>query len=120
MVKHYFSTDGNYGNAEGLVIIDTTDWSAEVWAYIEGLDEGYRAEVTEDIAAGRGSIDQQDCPEYMDEALTVECGFTGPVYRQFVDPERGEDGGYTWTCPDCETEHEWEGEDDLIASEPTA
>lgn len=100
--KHYFSPDGNYGDATGLVVIDTEDWSPADWDYIEGLSEGRRAEVAEDLEAGRGSLDFQDC--------TV-CTFTGSVFRRFVDMERGEDGGYTWTCPQCESVHDWEGVD---------
>lgn len=126
MTQHYFATDGNYGDAKGMVVIDTTHWTRDQWDYIENLSEGQRAEVTEDIAAGKGSIDQQDCPHGWQEEdpntgaiREVECGFVGQVYRAFYDPERGEEGGYTWECPNCETAHDWEGEDDLI-SEPTA
>lgn len=35
MQLHYFAKDGNYGTAEGLVIIDTTDWSEDEWADID-------------------------------------------------------------------------------------
>jgi hypothetical protein len=35
MKLHYFAKDGNYGSAEGLVIIDTTDWTDDEWADID-------------------------------------------------------------------------------------
>jgi len=32
---HYFATDGNYGSADGLVIVDTSDWDDDDWAIVE-------------------------------------------------------------------------------------
>ena len=32
---HYFAADGNYGSADGLVIVDTSDWDDDDWAIIE-------------------------------------------------------------------------------------
>lgn len=111
MSKTYFAADGNYGDAEGLVILDTTGWTPDHWGYIAMLSDGQRAEVGEDLAAGRGSIDQQDCPFiYEDAEFDGACEWSGYVYRHFEYPEQGADGGYTWTCPRCDTEHNYEGE----------
>jgi hypothetical protein len=32
---YYFAADGNYGNANGLVIVDTSDWNDDDWAIVE-------------------------------------------------------------------------------------
>lgn len=112
MSEHYFAADGNYGDAAGIVILDTTDWSKDVWEYVEMLSEGQRAEIAEDILLGYGSIDQQDCPFVYDDAeFDGACGFTGPVYRHFEYPVQGESGGYTWECPDCGAQNNYEGEE---------
>lgn len=109
--QHYFASDGNYGDAAGLVILDTTNWRQKHFDYIAMLSEGKRAEVAEDIMLGHGSIDQQDCPGIFGAALDRPCGFTGWVYRHFSYPEQGEEGGYTWECPECGSENEYEGID---------
>ena len=33
---HYFAEDGNYGSADGLVIVDTSDWTEDEWEIIDG------------------------------------------------------------------------------------
>lgn len=116
MTKHYFDTNGSYGDAEGLVLVDTTGWTKDHWEFIQNLSDGQRAEIAEDLAYGKGSIDQQDCPYGWQEedpntgaVREYECGWTGYVYRQFDDPDLGEDGGYWWTCPQCGSEHIYEG-----------
>jgi hypothetical protein len=38
----YFAEDGNYGDASGLVIVDTSDWTEEQWQMIEGTSDGFR------------------------------------------------------------------------------
>lgn len=115
MSKMFFARDESYGDAEGIIILDTSDWTQEHHDYMsDALSDAERYTVARGIAEGRGSLDQQDCPAMhshgMDDTLT-DCGFTGIVYRQFVNPERGEGGGYTWECPDCGIVSEWEGED---------
>lgn len=113
MSKMFFARDESYGDAEGIIILDTSGWTQEHHNYMSDvLSDRERYRVAHGIAEGHGSLDQQDCPAYTDEALTVECGFTGIVYRLFLDPERGEEGGYTWECPECGLPSEWEGEDE--------
>lgn len=36
MHNHYFAEDGNYGSTVGMVIVDTSTWTAEDWDEIEG------------------------------------------------------------------------------------
>ena len=39
----YFAKDGNYGDASGLVIVDTSKWTEEQWQMIEETSDGFRA-----------------------------------------------------------------------------
>ncbi len=106
----YFSPDGNYGDALGLVILDTTGWSPDATAVFDGMSESERINVAQGIADGLGSIDQQDCPAFTGYDMDELCDWSGYVYREFITPSLGEDGGYTWTCPMCQTPNDWEGE----------
>lgn len=103
MSKMFFARDESYGDAEGIVILDTAEWSQEHHDYIsDALSDAERYTVAHGISTGAGSLDQQDCPV---------CSFVGIVYRAFVSAPHGENGGYEWQCPDCGTVNEWEGED---------
>jgi chitodextrinase len=84
---YYFAADGNYDNAQELVTIETTDWSADVWTYLDMLGEEEKYQAVKMVSEKRGSFDQQDCPA---------CGWTGQPVREFLDPERGDAGGYEW------------------------
>jgi hypothetical protein len=46
----YFAPDGNYGDAEGLLLLDTTDWSEDDWLAIEEAGDFNRTQVAQDIA----------------------------------------------------------------------
>lgn len=35
MALHYFAADGNFGNADELLVVDTSDWTDEDWERIE-------------------------------------------------------------------------------------
>ena len=48
----YFASDGNYGDANDLVVIDTTDWGFSEWTLIEQAGDNERS----DVAAGIASI----------------------------------------------------------------
>lgn len=47
--KHYFSIDGNYGSADGLVVVDTSAWTAEEWSIIEETPDSDRAGVAKQL-----------------------------------------------------------------------
>ena len=52
MTLHYFAEDGNYGDANGIVIVDTTKWTEADW---DKLEEGYEWQkpfIAKTIAAG--------------------------------------------------------------------
>lgn len=38
----YFATDGSYGDPNGLVILDTTDWTPEDWDNIDAESDWLR------------------------------------------------------------------------------
>jgi hypothetical protein len=42
-MKHYFATDGNYGDAEDLVVIDTDLFTEEDWTSISEELDNYRS-----------------------------------------------------------------------------
>ena len=42
---NYFAEDGNYGNADGLTIMETTHWDDTDWAIIESASDWARPEV---------------------------------------------------------------------------
>lgn len=35
----YFATDGSYGDAEGLVLLDTSEWSDEKWEEVNQMTD---------------------------------------------------------------------------------
>ena len=41
----YFALDGNYGEAQGMVVIDTTKWSEDDWTQIDEASDSERAQV---------------------------------------------------------------------------
>jgi len=59
---HYFALDGNYGDASGLTIIDTTDWTEQDFSHLEEVGDQDRPlaarAITEWIEKGRGNSDQ--------------------------------------------------------------
>jgi hypothetical protein len=52
MTKHYFAADGNFGGADGLLTVDTENWTEEDWYEItEEATDSDRLEVAEKINA---------------------------------------------------------------------
>jgi hypothetical protein len=50
MTNTYFATDGNCGSAEGLVIIDTSDWTESEWDIILSAPDDERARIAQEIS----------------------------------------------------------------------
>jgi hypothetical protein len=46
----YFAIDGNYGNADGIVIVETSEWSEDDWSAIEMAGDADRASVAYALA----------------------------------------------------------------------
>jgi hypothetical protein len=62
----YFALDGNYGDADGIVIVDTTGWSEEDWTAIDEVGDADRANLayalakSDDLASSRGALEIYD------------------------------------------------------------
>jgi hypothetical protein len=53
-VMHYFASDGSYGDAEKLIIVDTSEWTEEDWQEIDMAGDSDRAVVAYAIAKSKG------------------------------------------------------------------
>jgi hypothetical protein len=52
-MNYYFATDGNYGDATELIIVDTTNWSESDWQLIEDSHDSERSDVAQRISEER-------------------------------------------------------------------
>lgn len=50
-MNHYFADDGNYGDANGLVIINTDYFTEDDWTLIEEASDWDRPRVAREIAS---------------------------------------------------------------------
>lgn len=48
-METYFANDGSYGDASGIVIIDTDKWTEFEWGLFEHVSDYLRTELAEDI-----------------------------------------------------------------------
>lgn len=77
-VLHYFALDGNYGNADGIVIVDTSDWSEDDWSAIEMAGDSDRASVAYALAKSdekqreeiRQAIEEDDLDAQFDKRFS--------------------------------------------------
>lgn len=46
----YFATDGSFGDATGLVIIDTSDWDQDDWDHVGFATDNERLSVAREIS----------------------------------------------------------------------
>ncbi len=47
----YFASDGNYGDAAGMVIINTWPWDSADWDCIDNASDGWKAATAQAIDA---------------------------------------------------------------------
>jgi hypothetical protein len=65
-MAHYFAIDGNYGDADGIVIVDTSGWTEDDWTAIEEVGDAERANLayalakSDDLASARGALEIHD------------------------------------------------------------
>jgi hypothetical protein len=64
MTKHYFAVDGNFGNAEGLVTIDTSDWTEDEWFAIDDASDSDRIRVALELAEAHDEEIQPKLPGF--------------------------------------------------------
>ncbi len=50
MAMTYFASDGNCGDAEGLVILDTSDWTEDEWDLILSAPDSDRVRIAREIS----------------------------------------------------------------------
>jgi len=48
--KHYFGADGNYGDADRLTVVDTSQWTEEDWDTIEESADFERSWIAQKIS----------------------------------------------------------------------
>lgn len=53
MSKYYFADDGNYGDADNLLVVDGAMFSSAEWAEIETAHDSERLEVVLEMLAER-------------------------------------------------------------------
>jgi hypothetical protein len=69
---HYFAKDGNYGSAEGYVVMETTHWNDIDWEIIESATEEYRPIVARLITESYEPDAQEDVLRAMFEQYGVD------------------------------------------------
>jgi len=52
---HYFATDGNYGDASQMVVLNTDNWTEADWVLLDETIDYDRAQVALDISIKRQS-----------------------------------------------------------------
>ena len=56
MALTYFAADGSYGDAAGLVILDTRVWNQEQWDAVETASDYERVAIALNVALEEGDI----------------------------------------------------------------
>lgn len=79
----YFATDGSYGTAHNLEVIDTSEWTDEDWAEIENATNDTRADTASAIAY-----------RYLNPPLSVTCEHEGTMGTVDIEAE-------TVSCDEC-------------------
>lgn len=51
---HYFAMDGNFGNADGIVLCQTQEWTEADWSEVEMASDYERANVAVEISRQYG------------------------------------------------------------------
>ena len=47
---HYFAKDGNYGDALGLVVVNTSEWTEQDWVLIDEAMDDERPEIAQQMS----------------------------------------------------------------------
>ena len=48
-LSSYFAVDGNFGSADVMVVLNTTNWSEEDWTQVEEASDSERAQIALDL-----------------------------------------------------------------------
>lgn len=68
----YFATDGNYGSADGILVLETTGWSELDWQMVEGVSDEHRPTVARLITE---SYEPKADQEFLRKKLEEDYGF---------------------------------------------
>jgi len=52
MTTHYFATDGNYGDNDGMLTVVTDTWTDEMWELIDSATDSMRIVIAHRFAHG--------------------------------------------------------------------
>jgi hypothetical protein len=74
----YFGEDGNYGNASGLTIMETTHWNELDWEIIDGASDWARPEVARVLTESYE-------PDADEEALRAKLANLGVDLKEYED-----------------------------------
>lgn len=69
---NYFATDGNYGSADGILVLETTGWSELDWQMIEEVSDEHRPAVARLIVE---SYEPDADQEFIRKKLEDDYGF---------------------------------------------
>lgn len=51
-ITHYFATDGNYGDASGIVVVNTSKWTNQDWELVDETMDYERPQIAKQISEG--------------------------------------------------------------------
>ena len=64
----YFALDGNYGTADGMVVVDTSGWTEEDWQAIDEVGDSDRAS----LALALAKHDSQEARRELLDAVLAD------------------------------------------------
>lgn len=67
MTTTYFATDGSYGDADDILVIDTSDWSDDEWDAVRECADSARHDVARQIIENASNGNQLKL-EFADDA----------------------------------------------------
>jgi hypothetical protein len=70
----YVAQDGNYGDAEGMALIDTTGWDEDDFECLDSAPDGDRITTAINIAVRKDA--ETPTTEFLNEYECPACGYT--------------------------------------------
>lgn len=64
MSEHFFSTDGSYGDATDILVVDTSNWTDEDWRDIDDASDMTRLDIA--VAIAKRHEREQEISSYSD------------------------------------------------------
>jgi len=85
----YFAEDGNYGNAGGMVIMETTHWNELDWEIIEQVSDGDRPAVARLLTESyEPDADGEFIRNHLEEKYGLDFG-SEEIPEEEIEPEDG-------------------------------